>query len=76
MGPSLGIFLGRIIGLFVKDVVLTEDELRGLMANKLTSNQVPNGKNLFSEWIRNNRDSIGSEYTSELGRHFYWKDAA
>jgi NADH dehydrogenase len=76
MGPSLGIFLGRIIGLFVKDVVLTEDELRGLMANKLTSNQVPNGKNLFSEWIRNNRDSIGSEYTSELSRHFYWKDAA
>lgn len=73
--PSLGIFLGNIISLFVKDVVLTKDELRGLMANKLMSNQVPNGKTLFSEWLRNNRDSVGTEYTSELKRHFYWMGA-
>ena len=74
--PSLGIFLGNIISLFVKDVVLTRDELRGLMANKLMSNQVPNGKTLFSEWLRNNKASVGTEYTSELKRHFYWMGPA
>jgi len=71
--PSLGVFLGTIISLFVKDVVLTKDELRGLMVNKLTSTQEPNGKTLFSNWLRDNKDSVGSVYTSELRRHFYWK---
>ena len=72
--PGLGIFLGELIGLFVKDVLLTRDELRGLMENKLTSNQEPNGRTLFSEWLRNNKEVIGRQYTSELRRHFHWKD--
>jgi NADH dehydrogenase len=72
--PFLGILLGNIIGLFVNDVVLTKDELHGLMANKLTSDQQPNGSTKFSEWLQQNRDSLGSEYTSELSRHFYWRD--
>jgi len=76
MWASLGIFLGKIISLFVKDVVLTKDELRGLMDGKLTSGQQPNGKTLFSEWLRKNRDTVGSEYTSELRRHFYWRNEA
>lgn len=70
--PSLGIFLGKIIGLFVRDVVLTKDELSGLMLNKLTSDQTPNGKTLFSRWLRNNKNVIGTGYTSELNRHFHW----
>ena len=71
--PSMGVFLGSIIGLLVNDVVITKDELRGLMRNKLTSDQEPNGKTLFSDWLRENRDTIGFRYTSELGRHFHWK---
>jgi uncharacterized protein YbjT (DUF2867 family) len=70
---NLGIYLGRLIGLFVNDVVLTKDELRGLMENKLTSNQIPNGSTLFSEWLSQNISQIGTTYTSELNRHFYWK---
>lgn len=76
ISPSIGIILGKVIGLFVKDVVLTKDELRGLMVNKLTSNQNPNGKTCFSEWLRNNKDFIGTGYTSELNRHFYWESVA
>jgi uncharacterized protein YbjT (DUF2867 family) len=68
--PGAGLLLGKIIGLFVKDVVLTRDELRGLMANKLTSNQAPNGRTLFSAWLHQNRNTIGKTYTSELERHF------
>jgi uncharacterized protein YbjT (DUF2867 family) len=71
--PSLGIWLGSVIGLFVRDVVLTRDELRGLMANKLTSSQKPNGKTKFSDWLETNQDNLGRKYTSELKRHFFWK---
>lgn len=71
--PGVGIFLGRLIGLFVRDVILTRDELRGLMRNKLTSAQEPNGETLFSVWLRDNKDLLGREYTSELTRHFHWK---
>jgi len=73
--PAVGIALGKLIGLFVKDVVLTKDELKGLMENKLTSNQKPNGKMKFSEWLNENSHLVGSRYTSELNRHFYWESA-
>ncbi|MBN1667949.1 MAG: NAD(P)H-binding protein [Anaerolineales bacterium] len=71
--PAVGILLGKIIGLAVRDVVLTRDELRGLMANKLTSPQVPNGETRFSAWLHEHRDQVGRTYTSELQRHFYWR---
>ena len=74
--PAVGIALGKVIGAFVKDVVLTRDELRGLMAEKLTSTQPPNGDTLFTDWLRENHHRLGTGYTSELGRHFYWKSAA
>jgi uncharacterized protein YbjT (DUF2867 family) len=71
--PSIGILLGKMIGFFVKDVVLTRDELRGLMANKLTSYQKPNGDTHFSAWLRTHNGTLGTTYTSELDRHFYWQ---
>ena len=73
MPADLGIVLGKLIGLFVRDVVLTRDELQGLMLNKLTSSQSPNGSIKFSEWLPDHIDLIGSGYTSELERHFFWK---
>lgn len=72
--PAVGIFLGNLIGLFVRDVVLTKDELRGLMDNKLTSTQNPNGTTQFSEWFKSNKKLIGTKYRSELERHFFWKN--
>lgn len=71
--PVVGIALGKLIGLGVRDVVLTRDELRGLMAEKLTSQQAPNGETRFSEWLQAHRDEIGQGYTSELRRHFFWR---
>jgi uncharacterized protein YbjT (DUF2867 family) len=73
--PSVGIALGRVIGLATGDVVLTTDELRGLMDSLLTSTQPPNGATRFSQWLEANKDRIGASYTSELGRHFRWKPA-
>jgi NADH dehydrogenase len=70
--PTVGIYLGQIMGWFVRDVVLTKDELKGLMASLLCSDQPPNGQTRFSEWLASNVDSLGTSYSSELGRHFRW----
>lgn len=68
--PRVGIVLGQFIGLAVRDVILTADELRGLMDNLLTSTQTPNGSTRFSEWLDSNKDKVGTTYASELKRHF------
>jgi len=68
--PGLGIFLGQVIGWFVRDVVLTRDELSGLMDSLLCSDQPPNGKTKFSDWMKASRDTVGASYSSELARHF------
>ncbi len=74
--PAIGIALGQVIGRAVGDVVLTKDELRGLMAGMLTSTQVPNGTTRFSQWLELNKDALGTAYSSELGRHFRWRRPA
>ncbi len=70
--PQVTILLGRAAGLLVNDVILTSNELKGLMGEYLTSEQAPNGKTLFSDWLRENRETIGRDYASELKRHFRW----
>lgn len=71
--PTLSIFLGRIIGLAARDILLTQEELKGLMDGLLTSKQVPNGTTHFTKWLEANKDIVGKTYTSELGRHFKWR---
>jgi uncharacterized protein YbjT (DUF2867 family) len=70
--PRLGIGLGRLIGLALRDVVLTQDELRGLMDNLLTSDQPSNGLTRFSDWLDAHREELGRSYSSEFERHFRW----
>ena len=70
--PTLGIFLGQVIGWFVRDVVLTRDELSGLMESLLCSGAPPNGKMRFTDWISLNAKTVGRAYSSELARHFRW----
>lgn len=73
VSPAVGIFAGKMIGYYLRDVILTRDELEGLMMNLLTSKQSPNGSTKFSEWLAENRETIGTKYSSELQRHFRWK---
>ena len=68
--PAMGVILGQLIGLAVDDIILTYEELQGLMTNLLTSNQAPNGSTRFSEWLLDHRESIGAAYSSEWRRHF------
>ena len=60
----------RALGLLVRDVVLTPDEIRGLMAGLLVSHEPPLGRIAFSEWLEENSGSVGRSYANELDRHF------
>ncbi len=68
--PNLALLLGQFIGHFVNDVVLTEEEVKGLLANLLVSAQPPTGKTLFTDWFAQNTEILGAQYHSELKRHF------
>jgi NADH dehydrogenase len=60
----------RVIGWFLRDVVLTWDEYKGLMSNLLVSENPPPGKTRLTRWLLENRRHLGVQYASELARHF------
>jgi len=68
--PGLALFLSKLIGYMVNDVLITRDEVRGLMANLLVSEGPPRGQTCLSDWLGQNADSVGAKYVSELERHY------
>ncbi len=68
--PWLVLAGARFIGAFVRDVVLTRDELGGLMANLLVSTEEPAGRTRISEWLASHASILGVKYASELDRHY------
>ncbi|HLE99380.1 MAG TPA: NAD(P)H-binding protein [Gaiellaceae bacterium] len=60
----------RVAGLFLRDVVVTRDELEALGAGLLVSNELPLGTERFDEWVAENGHDLGRRYTSELARNF------
>ena len=70
MPSPLALSLSRIVGYFVRDVVLTRDELSGLTSNLLVSAEPPRATTRFSEWVEANGASLGVAYTSEMDRHY------
>jgi NADH dehydrogenase len=68
--PRLALLGSRVIGVLVHDVVLTRNELRGLMDELLVSDEPPRGTTRLAEWLAAAADRVGERYTSELDRHF------
>jgi NADH dehydrogenase len=69
--PSLIMMLAaRALGMLVRDVVLTADEISGLRAGLLVSHQRPLGAIRFSEWLHQNATRIGLTYANEMQRHY------
>ncbi|HEV2217183.1 MAG TPA: NAD(P)H-binding protein [Candidatus Dormibacteraeota bacterium] len=68
--PSLVILAGRVMGLAVRDVILTAEEVKGLMMELLVSDEAPQGTRRFDDWLLRVADTIGRSYASELDRHF------
>jgi uncharacterized protein YbjT (DUF2867 family) len=70
LSSGLTLALGDIVGLFVRDVVLTRQELEGLMQELLVSQEPPRGARRLDDWLLRSTDSLGRSYASELRRHF------
>ena len=70
MPPWLALAAGRALGWLVRDVIITCDEISGLMAGLLRSNQAPTCPTRFSAWLRDHAGEIGNHYRSELSRHY------
>lgn len=70
LSPGLALFFSRLVGYGVRDVVLTRDEVGGLMADLLISEKTPTGETRLSDWLDEHADSLGTQYASELSRHY------
>lgn len=68
--PSAALAAARIVGWILRDVVLTREEIEGLMLGSLVSSAPPTGPTRISDWIAENRDTLGRHYASELSRHY------
>lgn len=70
VAPAFALLSCWLAGLVVGDVVLTREEIQGLMANLLISRAAPTGTTRLSDWLKKNAASVGTRYASELERHF------
>ncbi|HEY7357504.1 MAG TPA: NAD(P)H-binding protein [Ktedonobacterales bacterium] len=70
ISPGLMLAISKVMSLFLGDVILTRDEIKGLMANLLISDQPPTGQTRLSEWLAAHADEVGVKYASELSRHY------
>ena len=71
--PSSAVMLcSRLMGLLVRDVVLTREEIDGLTADLLVSRSgaEPLCPSPMSQWLERNARDLGRGYRSELRRHY------
>ncbi len=68
--PGQIILAADVIGRLVKDVLLTRQELDGLMQELLVSHERPRGKRRLDNFLLTYADTLGVNYVSELNRHW------
>jgi uncharacterized protein YbjT (DUF2867 family) len=68
--PGLALFAAQFLSLFVNDVILTPEEVDGLMAGLLVSKEPPRGTTHLADWLEANKDKVGARYASELKKHY------
>jgi uncharacterized protein YbjT (DUF2867 family) len=70
LSPRMTLLSGRLVARYVHDVLLTSQELEGLMGELLVSSEKPRGTRRIDNWLLSNSESIGRSYSSELARHW------
>jgi NADH dehydrogenase len=66
--PWLGYAVSRVVSHFVDDVLVTREEIDGLMAGLLCVDTPATGTTRLTDWIRRHAHTLGRGYTSELAR--------
>ncbi len=75
VSPELGYWGCKIVGLLMRDVTITRDEIQGLMEGRLCVDAPPLGTTRLTEWIDRHKNTLGRRYTSELARRVdrFWE---
>jgi NADH dehydrogenase len=66
--PSVGYFGGSVLGKLMGDVLITWEEILGLMDNLLYVDSPPAGSTRLTDWVAEHADMLGRRYASELAR--------
>ena len=68
--PRLALGAAQFLSLFLRDVVLTPEEVDGLMAGLLVSGEPARCAISIADWLIKKKSSVGTAYASELARHY------
>jgi uncharacterized protein YbjT (DUF2867 family) len=68
--PLLVLLCAKVVGLVAGDVLVTRDELGGLMAELVTTDGSATGTVRLSDWLTKHASELGRTYASELARHY------
>lgn len=66
--PRLGYFAGWLLSQLVGDVLVTREEIEGLMAGLLYVSSPPAGQTRLTDWMSAHVADLGQRYNSELAR--------
>ena len=69
--PIVGWLAGKMMGIFLRDRVITRAEIRGLMNGLVASEEEPLGEIKFSDWIAENGSDLGRAYQNDLQERRY-----
>jgi uncharacterized protein YbjT (DUF2867 family) len=62
--------VARLLGVVLRDVLLTAEELGGMMAGLVATDGPATGHVALSEWLTAYGATLGTRYASELQRHY------
>lgn len=69
VSPLVGLAVSKAINPIVNDVIITREEIDGLMRGLLDSNAAaPEGSMRLTDWAKEHRAELGITYASEVGR--------
>lgn len=65
---GVGYAAAGLLGVATHDVIITREEIEGLMADLLYVSSPPAGTTKLTDWAKENAATLGVQYASELGR--------
>jgi len=66
--PTIGYYVGALVGKLVGDVVVTRAEIQGLMRGLLYVESAPAGSTRLTDWATDHKATLGARYAAELSR--------
>ena len=69
--PTVAWLVGRLVGVFLDDRVITRAEIKGLMQGLMATDEPPVGRISFADWIDENGHSLGKRYQNDMKERQY-----